>query len=127
MFPGSVSYGNGVHRFNRTVELQVSAPDWMVRDSAFVLKNVNAVVEIDGKTIMTVPMEERERYHYGAYYEVQLDEFKLREGEKLKVYCTAEDDSGRKYTCVVEQGEALKNDYISEEPAWDSNGWLMIE
>ena len=127
MFPGSVSYGNGVHRFNRTVELQISAPEWMAGKEAFVLKNVTAVVEIDGKTVMAVPMEEREKYHHGGYYEVQLEEFKLREGEKLKVYCMAEDDSGRKYTCIVEQGEALKNDYISEEPAWDSNGWLMIE
>ena len=127
MFPGSVSYGNGVHRFNRTVELQVSAPDWMAGREAFVLKNVTAVVEIDGKTVMSVPMEVRETYPHGAYYEVQLEEFKLREGEKLKVYCTAEDDGGRKYTCVVEVGEAMKNDYISQEPAWDSNGLLTIE
>ena len=127
MFPGSVSYGNGVHRFNRTVELQISAPDWMAGKEAFVLKNVTAVVEIDGKTVMAVPMEEREKYHNGGYYEVQLEEFKLREGEKLKVYCTAEDDGGRKYSCIVEQGEAMKNDYISQEPAWDSNGWLLIE
>ena len=27
----------------------------------------------------------------------------------------------------VEQGEAMKNDYISQEPAWDSNGLLTIE
>ncbi|MBQ5588698.1 MAG: hypothetical protein IIU70_00965, partial [Anaerotignum sp.] len=127
MFPGSVSYGNGVHRFNRTVELQISAPEWMAGREAFVLKNVTAVVEIDGKTVMSVPMEVRETYPRGAYYEVQLEEFKLREGEKLKVYCTAEDDGGRKYTCVVEVGEALKNDYISQEPAWDSNGLLTIE
>jgi hypothetical protein len=72
-------------------------------------------------------MEVRETYPHGAYYEVQLEEFKLCEGEKLKVYCTAEDDGGRKYTCVVEVGEALKNDYISQEPAWDSNGLLTIE
>ena len=127
MFPGSVSYGNGVHRFNRTVELQISAPEWMAGREAFVLKNVTAVVEIDGKTVMSVPMEVRETYPHGAYYEVQLEEFKLHEGEKLKVYCTAEDDGGRKYTCVVEVGEALKNDYISQEPAWDSNGLLTIE
>ncbi|MBR5268946.1 MAG: hypothetical protein IKU21_00395 [Anaerotignum sp.] len=127
MFPGSVSYGNGVHRFNRTVELQISAPEWMAGREAFVLKNVTAVVEIDGKTVMSVPMEVRETYPHGAYYEVQLEEFKLREGEKLKVYCTAEDDGGRKYTCVVEQGEAMKNDYISQEPAWDGNDWLTVE
>jgi hypothetical protein len=72
-------------------------------------------------------MEVRETYPHGAYYEVQLEEFKLREGEKLKVYCTAEDDGGRKYTCVVEQGEAMKNDYISQEPAWDGNDWLTVE
>ena len=88
---------------------------------------MTAVVEIDGKTVMSVPMEVRETYPHGAYYEVQLEEFKLHEGEKLKVYCTAEDDGGRKYTCVVEQGEAMKNDYISQEPAWDSNGLLTIE
>ena len=93
----------------------------------FALKNVTAVVEIDGKTVMSVPMEERETYPYGGYYEVQLEEFKLREGEKLKVYCTAEDDDGRKYSCIVEQGEAMKNDYISQETAWDSNGLLTIE
>jgi hypothetical protein len=127
MFPGSVSYGNGVHRFNRTVELQISAPEWMAGREAFVLKNVTAVVEIDGKTVMSVPMEEREKYHHGGYYEVQLEEFKLREGEELKVYCTAEDDDGRKYSCIVEQGEAMKNDYISQEPAWDNNGLLIIE
>ncbi|MBR5816018.1 MAG: hypothetical protein IKY38_01185 [Anaerotignum sp.] len=127
MFPGSVSYGNGVHRFNRMVELQVSAPDWIAGKEEFALKNVTAVVEIDGKAVMIIPMVEREKYHYGAYYEVQLEEFKLREGEKLKVYCTAEDDGGRKYTCIVEQGEAMKNDYISQESAWDGNGWLIIE
>lgn len=124
---GSVSFGNGVHRFNRTVELQVSAPDWMAGREEFALKNVTAVVEIDGKTVMSVPMEEREKHPYGAYYEVQLEEFKLREGEELKVYCTAEDGGGRKYTCIVEQGEAMKNDYISQEPVWDGRDWLTIE
>ena len=122
MFPGSVSYGANVHRFNRTVELRVYAPDWMTRNSSFALENVTAVVEIDGKTVMTVPMEERERDHYSAVYVVELEEFKLRAGEKLKVYCTAEDNGGRKYTYVVERGEALKNDYIAEEPAWHEAG-----
>ena len=122
MFPGSVSYGANVHRFNRTVELRVYAPDWMTRNSLFTLKDVTAVVEIDGKTVMTVPMEELERRYDHAAYEVQLEEFKLHAGEKLKVYCTAEDNGGRKYTYVVERGEALKNDYIAEEPAWYEAG-----
>ncbi len=121
-FSGSTSFGNGVHRFNRTVELRVYAPDWMTRNSLFTLKDVMAVVEIDGKTVMTVPMEELERRYDHAACEVQLEEFKLREGEKLKVYCTAEDNGGRKYTYIVEQGEALKNDYIAEEPAWLDGG-----
>ena len=122
MFPGSVSYGANVHRFNRTVELRVYAPDWMTRNSLFTLKDVTAVVEIDGKTVMTVPMEELERRYDHAAYEAQLEEFKLHAGEKLKVYCTAEDNGGRKYTYVVERGEALKNDYIAEEPAWYEAG-----
>jgi hypothetical protein len=88
---------------------------------------VKAIVEIDGKTVMTVPLEEMDKDYYSASYVAELEEFKLREGEKLKVYCTAEDDGGRKYSCIVEQGEAMKNDYISQEPAWDSNGLLTIE
>ncbi|MBQ3568054.1 MAG: hypothetical protein IJA25_03905, partial [Anaerotignum sp.] len=121
-FGGSTSFGAGVHRFNRTVELRVYAPDWMTRNSLFTLKDVTAVVEIDGKTVMTVPMEELERRYDHAAYEVQLEEFKLRTDEKLKVYCTAEDNGGRKYTYIVERGEALKNDYIAEEPAWYEGG-----
>ena len=129
-FGGSTSFGAGVHRFNRTVELRVYAPDWMTRNSLFTLKDVTAVVEIDGKTVMTVPMEELERRYDHAAYEVQLEEFKLRTDEKLKVYCTAEDNGGRKYTYIVERGEALKNDYIAEEPAWHEAGGdpnLIIE
>ena len=129
-FPGSVTYGANVHRFNRTVELRMHAPGWMTEDGAFVLSNVKTVVEIDGKTVMTVPMEETDRDYYSASYVAELEEFKLRTGEKLKVYCTAEDNSGRKYTYVVERGEALKNDYIAEEPAWYEAGGdpnLIIE
>ena len=124
---GSITFGNGVHHFNRDVELHVNAPEWMTKNGAFVLKNVKAIVEIDGKTVMTVPLEEMDKDYYSASYVAELEEFKLREGEKLKVYCTAEDDGGRKYTCIVEQGEAMKNDYVSQEPAWDGNGWLTIE
>jgi len=72
--------------------------------------------------VMTVPMEEIDRDYYSAAYVAELEEFELRVGEKLKVYCTAEDNGGRKYTYVVERGEALKNDYISEEPAWHAAG-----
>ena len=121
-FPGSVSYGNGVHRFNRSVELHVNAPGWMTKEGAFVLNNVKAAVEIDGKTVMTVPMEEIYKDYYSADYLVELEEFKLEAGQKLRVCCTAEDNHGRKYTYIVEQGEALKNDYISEEPAWEVYG-----
>ena len=129
-FGGSTSFGAGVHRFNRTVELRVYAPDWMTRNSLFTLKDVTTVVEIDGKTVMTVPMEEQERRYDYAMYTAELEEFKLRAGEKLKVYCMAEDNGGRKYTYVVERGEALKNDYIAEEPAWHEAGGdpnLIIE
>ena len=121
-FPGSVSYGNGVHRFNRTVEVRVNAPGWMTEDGAFVLDNVKAVVEIDGKTVMTVPMEEMDKNYYSASYVAELEEFKLRAGENLVVSFVAEDNSGRKYTYIVERGEALKNDYIAEEPAWEVGG-----
>ena len=117
-FIGSTTFDIGGGRFNRTVELRMHAPGWMTEDGAFVLSNVKAVVEIDGKTVLTVPMEEMDRDYYSAVYVAELEEFELRVGEKLKVYCTAEDNGGRKYTYVVERGEALKNDYISEEPAW---------
>jgi len=122
IFPGSVSYGGNEHRFNRTVELHVNAPGWMTENGAFVLHNVKAVVEIDGKAVMTVSMEEMDRNYYGADYLAELEEFKLKAGQKLKVYCTAEDNHGRKYTYIVEQGEALKNDYIAQEPAWYEGG-----
>jgi len=121
-FGGSTTFGNGVHRFDRMVELRVNAPGWMTEDGAFVLSNVRAVVEIDGKSVMTVPMEKTDSDYYSASYMVELEAFELRAGEKLKVSCMAEDNSGRKYTYVVEQGEALKNDYIAEEPAWMKGG-----
>ncbi|MBQ9091907.1 MAG: hypothetical protein IJY52_06535 [Anaerotignum sp.] len=121
-FGGSTSFGASVHRFNRMVEFRIYAPNWMTREGDFLLKNVTAVVEIDGKTVMTAPMEEIERDYDCATYTVELEEFKLKAGEKLKVYCTAEDNNGKKYIYIVEQGEALKNDYISEEPAMSTDG-----
>lgn len=121
-FGGSISFGSGVHRFNRMVEVRVNAPGWMAENGAFVLDNVKTIVEIDGKTVMTVPMEETDQHYYGAAYTVELEEFKLREGEELVVSFVAEDNSGRKYTYIVERGEALKNDYIAEEPAWEVGG-----